>query len=115
MATIPIPTQQLSYLPQRNSLPQELQFDAAAFLAAGLGLAGVDWIADTASHTGTWFVFHAVTDCVIASLTYFSGRSSGSPAGVTVKAGDRLYGPITSVTLTSGTAELYRASATPLS
>jgi len=48
---------------------------------------------------------------VINTITYKPGASTGSVAGATVKAGDRIYGPITSVKLTSGTAELVRASA----
>jgi hypothetical protein len=77
-------------------------------LATGLGILGVDWVTDTAAHVGNWWAFHAVTDCVIAAVSYAPNTSSGSAAGVTVKAGDRLYGQIISLTLTSGTGELYR-------
>jgi hypothetical protein len=115
MAQLPVSTGQFGLYPLRNDQQQELQWKAAAELAAGLGLAGVDWISDSSAHTGTWLIFHAVTDCVISALTYVAGRSTGSASGVTVKAGDRLYGPITGVTLTSGTAELYRSTANPLS
>lgn len=97
--------------PRRDDMSQVLDWKTSSFLFTGLGLAGVDWVRDTTARTGKWWVFHAVTDCVIASVTYANGFSSGTPAGVTVKAGDRIYGPILGFELTSGDGELYRASA----
>lgn len=96
--------------PLVNDPQQRLEFKTAAYLATGLGLAGVDWVTNTSAHTGKWWIFHAVTDCVIASVTYSAGSGSGFPAGVTLKAGDRIYGQIIGLTLTSGTGELYRAA-----
>lgn len=78
---------------------------------SGLGLAGADWVTDTAAHSGLWWIFQAVEDCVIADIQYAAGFSSGSGAGATLLAGDRLYGQIVSLTLTSGRGVLYRASA----
>jgi hypothetical protein len=85
-----------------------LLYKIDGLLATGLGLGGVDWVTDTAAHAGTWWIFHAVSDSVISAITYATGFSSGSAAGQTVKAGDRIYGPITSLTLASGAGELYR-------
>lgn len=101
------------FQPNLTDLSQRLEWKTALMLFSGLGLAGVDWVRDTAEHTGKWWIFHAVTDCVLASVTYTSGYSTGTAAGVTVLAGDRIYGPITALRLTSGTGELYRASVNP--
>lgn len=87
-----------------------LDWKTANFLFTGLGLAGVDWVTDTVMHSGKWWIFHAVSDCVLTAVNYEVGYSSGSPAGLTLKAGDRIYGPILSIQLTSGQGELYRAS-----
>lgn len=87
-----------------------LEWKSASMLFSGLGLAGVDWVTDTAAHTGKWWIFHAVEDCVLADVQYEAGFSSGSPAGLTLNAGDRIYGPIIGLTLTSGYGELYRAA-----
>lgn len=102
-----------TFHPRIEDMVQRLGWKTASVLFAGLGLAGVDWVSDTTVHAGDWWVFHAVTDCVLTGINYSPGKSSGSPSGVTIKAGDRIYGPITSIQLTSGTGELYRASVTP--
>ncbi len=81
----------------------------ARYLACGLGLGGVDIYADASAHTGTWWCMHAITDTVVSSITYAPGTSSGSLAGKTILAGDRIYGQILGFTATSGTFELYRA------
>lgn len=97
--------------PQISSDPPRNAWFAAAALSTGLGWSGVDWVTTTAAQTGQlWNIFHAVTDCVISSVTYKPGTSTGSPAGLTLKAGDRIYGWITGLTLTSGAGELYRAN-----
>lgn len=80
----------------------------AIILASGIGVGGNDIVDDTAGHEGEWFVFHAIADCVIASMTFRSGSSTGSLAGKTIKAGDRIFGIINAVQLTSGVAILYR-------
>jgi len=81
-----------------------------AVLTAGLGLGGVDIVTDSVTRNGSWVIIHAIQDTVIASVTYAGGTSTGSLAGQTLKAGDRVYGQFLSVTLTSGAAELYRAT-----
>lgn len=93
-------------LPRHDDIDK--QFKIAAILATGLGLGGVDWVTDGFPHTGDWWCFHAVNNCTIASITYQPGTSSGNPAGAVLNAGDRIYGHIISITLTSGTGELYR-------
>lgn len=75
------------------------------------GLRGKTIITDGAAHTPTspkvaWWMLHAVTDCVIGSITD-AGADGGSLAGVTISAGDQICGYMTSITLTSGTAEAY--------
>lgn len=85
-----------------------LLFKIASALETGLGLNGVDWITDASLHSGNWSVFHALTDTVIAGITYKPGYSTGSAAGVTLKAGDRIVGPMLSITLTSGSGVAIR-------
>jgi len=80
-------------------------------LFAGLGLAGAERVADTAVHAGHYWIFHAITDCEITGITYAAAVPGGAAAGDTVLAGDRIYGEIHSLTLASGTGELYRATA----
>lgn len=99
-------------VPRLDDTEARLAFKAAAILATGLGLSGTDWVTDTGTHTGQFWCFHAVTDCVIAAITYKDGTSTGSPVGLTIKGGDRIYGNILSLRLTSGAGELYRASIT---
>lgn len=113
MAAPTSPTAQLGVRPEPMDTEQRLLFKIASLLAGGLGIAGVDAVTDTALHTGNWWIFHALTDSVITSVTYKTGYSTGSLAGQTVKAGDRIYGPIVSFQLTSGAGELYRAAVTP--
>lgn len=86
---------------------QALLRKIGSYLATGLGLYGVKSVTNTATNTGNFWIYHALTDSVIAAITYADGSSG--PVGQTVKAGDRIYGQITSLTLTSGTGELYNA------
>jgi hypothetical protein len=109
MPAFPVDAKSFLVFPRYDDTQARLQWKTTALLYVGMGLAGVDWVSDGVAHTGDWWVFHAVTDCVISDITYEAGYSSGSPAGVTIKAGDRVYGRIKSLTLTSGTGELYRA------
>lgn len=95
--------------PRLDDMANRLAFKIAAYLGTGLGLGGVDHVADSTPHTGHWWCLHAVTDVVITSILYADGTSSGSLAGVTILGGDRIYGQIESVTLASGRVELYRA------
>lgn len=72
-----------------------------------LSTPGLDVITGTGANNGSWTAFHALEDCVIAAATITN--SAGSLAGITLKAGDRIFGIITSWTLTSGKGILYRA------
>ena len=87
---------------------QRLLFKIAGYLGVGLGQLGSVRVADTSVHTGTFSVFHALTDSVVSSITY-AGGSGGVAAGDTIKQSDRIYGVITSISLASGTGELYLA------
>jgi hypothetical protein len=116
MATIPGQIATSFIQPKLDDTQARLLFKMASILFTGEGLAGVDWIngaaTATAWNTGIvqWWCFHAVTACVISSITYQAGTSTGFPGVVTLSAGDRIFGNITNFVLTSGTGELYRAS-----
>lgn len=76
--------------------------------AALLGINGAKIITDTNTYTGLFYSFKAVSNCVINTML-FDDSIEGSLSGVTVTAGDTLmiYG-ITGVSLTTGTAILYK-------
>lgn len=95
-------------VPRFDDLLQVLLKKATAILATGIGVGGNDIIRDTQSHVGEWFVLHVFEDSVIGSVTFRAGSSSGTLAGATIKGGDRIFGIINEVTLTSGSAILYR-------
>jgi hypothetical protein len=95
--------------PLLDDTAQRLLWKIANSLYTGLGLSGAERVNDTATHTGAYWVFHAITDCVLTSISY-GNPTGGAAAGDTIKAGDRIYGNITSLRLLSGTGELYRAS-----
>ena len=64
-------------------------------------------IADTADNTSKNFgILHAVTDVVFETMTDATIQA-GSMNGVTLKAGDRYFGEITQVKLTSGVLICY--------
>lgn len=86
---------------------QALLRKIGSYLATGLGLYGVKAITGAATVTGNFWVFHALTDTTVSSVTYADGSSF--TAGTLVKAGDRIYGQITSITISAGTGELYVA------
>lgn len=72
-----------------------------------LGKTMKDIISDTSARTTKQYaILHAVTDVVIASMTDAS-IASGVMTGATLKAGDRYYGEISAITLTSGTLIAY--------
>lgn len=92
---------------RHDDLPQKLWFKLAASEQAENGDAGGDVFSDTLAHTGNWASFQAIGDTVIAAATFSSG--SGSLAGKTIKSGERIRGPLTAITLTSGSVICYRA------
>lgn len=98
------------FTPRADDVLQRLANKIAAYLSVGLGLGGVDHVADTAAHNGDWWCLHALGgDVVISSITYASGTAGGSAAGATISKSDRIYGHIISFTLTSGRVEAYRS------
>lgn len=72
-------------------------------LAVGLGAYGADRYT-TGTHPGQWRILHAIADSVVNYT-----RAGTVVSNVTIKAGDRLFGEISTVTVTSGDVELYRA------
>jgi hypothetical protein len=106
-ADFPVPAKTFS-IPLISDGQPRLEWKIASYLAAGLGLGGVVAVSGAGTATGRYWIYHALTDTVIASITYADGTSSFL-AGSTVKAGDRIYGDFTSITFTSGTGELTKA------
>ena len=90
--------------PRLDDTQSRLLWKIAVYLACGLGVSGV--ITASGTKTGRFGIFHALTDSVI-NATYADGTSR---AAIAVTAGDRTYGDFVSVTLVSGTGELYKLS-----
>jgi len=76
---------------------------------AGLG-SGQIVVTDDTTHTGEFFAFHALTPCVVNSVTFRAGYSvTGSWASLTsIPAGAVVGGYFTSFKLTSGEGILYK-------
>jgi len=106
-ASLPYPARTFGpSLPRNDDTAQRLLWKIAELLSVGLGGNGVEAVNGAGTHTGLYGVYHALTDTVIASVTYSDGSSF--TAGSTVKAGDQIAGNITSIVITSGTGELYK-------
>jgi hypothetical protein len=73
-------------------------------LAISVGLRGHDLFSAAGVNTGEWVVLHAITAATV------SVNRDGVSEIITLVAGDRIYGQITEVNVTSGTAEVYRAN-----
>lgn len=71
------------------------------------GQNGCDLINDTNAHADFWVAIKAdgAADAVFTTLTTSKGDDLD---GLTLKAGDVIYGPFTNITLTSGTIYAYR-------
>jgi len=74
---------------------------------AGLGQAGFDYISDTATHTGEWYAIKVV-DGAAAVFAVLNTALGDGAAGLTIQEGDIVYGPFTSIKLTSGKVLAYR-------
>src|SRR6185436_4172447 len=107
MAQLPYPGRTFGPThPRNDDTAQRLLWKIAELLSVGLGGNGVLAVTGGGTYTGLFGVYHAVTDTVIASVTYSDG--STFLTGATLKAGDQIAGNITSIVITSGTGELYR-------
>jgi hypothetical protein len=75
----------------------------------GFGQAGVDVFSDTNAHNGKWMAVKAdgSADAVFTTLTVERGDDLD---GLTLVAGDIIYGPFTDIELTSGTVYAYRTN-----
>ena len=90
--------------PMRADSDNNLLTKIVESLAMSVGLRGHDLYSAAGAHTGEWVVLHAITAC-----TVIVNRDNVSE-NITLVAGDRIYGQITLVNVTSGTAEVYRAN-----
>lgn len=91
-------------VPRLDDTQSRLLWKIAVYLSAGLGISGV--VTASGTQTGRFAIFHAFTDSVI-NATYSDGTTRSA---IPVGAGDRTYGDFVSVTLVSGTGELYKLS-----
>lgn len=106
----PTPAAKNFLIPFLGDTDNKLLLKAAGFLAEGLGMYGIEVVTDTQAHTGSFSVFHALSDSVIAAATFSPAATGNNIAGQTIKAGDRICAPISSLTLTSGSGILYKAA-----
>jgi len=74
-------------------------------LAIALGQRGHDrYSGATAATAGEWAILHAIAASVVTVIR------DGTSEAISLGAGDRIYGQITSVTVSSGDVELYRVN-----
>jgi hypothetical protein len=103
------PTQEVRGRPASGDTDNNLLRKIAAALATGAGLGGVDLISDSSAHDGDWGIFHALEDVVFTSVSYQTGYpNTGSLAGRTLRAGDRIFGAFKQIKLSSGSGNAYR-------
>lgn len=87
----------------------ELYNESDATASKEFGENGFDYITDTAAHSGNYYYIQAVTDTVIASITYANPLTvTCTPDADLLKAGNTLAVPFTSITLTSGKIIAYK-------
>lgn len=90
--------------PRNADSDNNLLFKIADSLAISIGARGHDlYSGATGAVTGTWQVLHAISASVVTIIR------DGSTETITLAAGDRVYGRITSFSSASGDVELYRA------
>ena len=90
--------------PMRADSDNNLLTKIVESLAMSVGLRGHDLFSAAGVNTGEWVVLHAITACNVII------NRDGVSENITLVAGDRIYGQITEVNVTSGTAEVYRAN-----
>lgn len=91
-----------SVTPNCQDSDNNLLKKAARLLATAAGRYGSD-IFSSGTHAGEWAVLHAFEDSTVQIVR------DGESQTITILGGDRLYGQISEVTITSGRVELYRA------
>ncbi len=107
MAQLPYPARTFGpSLPRNDDTAQRLLWKIAELLSVGLGGNGVLAVTGAGTYAGLFGVYHALTDTVVASVTYSDGSTFAY--GATVRAGDQIAGNITSIVISSGTGELYK-------
>jgi hypothetical protein len=100
------------FKPLNDDTAQRLNWKVASMLFTGLGLVGSERVVGPDGvHVGKYWIFHALTNCTVASITYSTNAPGAVVVGDVIVAGDRIYGEIRTFALTSGTGELYLASA----
>lgn len=90
-----------NFFPRHGDGDNNLLAKIARSLAAGLGQHGVD-VFTSGTHEGQWSTLHALTAATVTVVR------DGIETVLTLIAGDSTHGVFTSVTVTSGTVELFR-------
>lgn len=89
----------MAYEPIRNDEAGLLQVNPAAY--------GVDYFADTDTHTGSWYRMDIIDTTVINAIVDGTDKQTGRVYLLTT--GSVNYGRFTSVDLTSGKVLMYRS------
>lgn len=91
--------------PRRADTDNVLLRNIAYSLAVSLGDTGVDYYAAAPGtpHVGEWRILHAVSASIVIVIR------DGVQTTIAIAATDRLYGKFTSVEVSTGAVELYRA------
>lgn len=66
-------------------------------------------IDDTAAHSGNWSLIQVQESAVIAAITAPLKTNTAGIVGATLPAGYQIVGPVTSITLTSGSVEAHES------
>lgn len=106
----PVPNAGTFTIPQPGDTSPVLERKVAAYIAEGLGKYGADaFTGPVTVSNGPYAVLHALTDIVIGAITGYRASTSGL-AGKTLKAGDRITVPFSSITVSSGDFIVYKAA-----
>jgi hypothetical protein len=73
------------------------------------GSKGFTAFTGTTARTGNWYAIQILSDTVFSTLTTSIANDGDTLAGVTIPAGNVIYGPFTAITLTSGKAIAYKS------
>jgi len=106
----PVPNAGTFTIPQPGDTSAVLEKKVASFIAEGLGKYGADaFTGPITLSNGPYAVLHALTDIVIGAIVGYRASATGF-AGKTLKGGDRITVPFSSITITSGDFVLYKAA-----